>query len=145
MWKVLFGYRISEWTQMSILELFGYRNDSFQSDIFSSDIGITDVNVGCRISPTLRSMSMPTYAYYTLDFSGTWLALHWWNYLTWWYTCMKNKRFLSINQANIALPQEYGFWMICFNSWNGFDIQFFYNSALTPCPSPWWLGVRKMN
>jgi hypothetical protein len=42
---------------MSISELFRYRNDSFQSDIFSSDIGITDVNVGCRISPTLRSMS----------------------------------------------------------------------------------------
>jgi hypothetical protein len=26
------------------------------------DIGITDVDVGCRISPTLRSMWMPTYA-----------------------------------------------------------------------------------
>jgi hypothetical protein len=38
------------------------RNDSFQSDIFSSDTGITDVDVGCRISPTLRSISMPTYA-----------------------------------------------------------------------------------
>jgi hypothetical protein len=46
---------------MSISELFRYRNDSFQSDIFSSDIGITGVDVGCRISPTLRSMSMPTY------------------------------------------------------------------------------------
>jgi hypothetical protein len=46
---------------MSISELFRYRNDSFQSDIFSSDIGITDVDVGCQISPTLRSMSMPTY------------------------------------------------------------------------------------
>jgi hypothetical protein len=30
-------------------------------DIFVSDIGITDVDVGYRISPTLRSMSMPTY------------------------------------------------------------------------------------
>jgi hypothetical protein len=58
----IFGYRISEWTQMSISEPFQYRNDSFQSDIFSSDIGITDVDVGCRISPTSRSMSMPTYA-----------------------------------------------------------------------------------
>jgi hypothetical protein len=47
---------------MSISEPFRYRNDSFQSDILSSDIGITDVDVGCRISPTLRSMSMPTYA-----------------------------------------------------------------------------------
>ncbi len=46
-------FRISEWTQMSISELFWYRNDSFQSNIFSSDIGITDVDVGCRISPTL--------------------------------------------------------------------------------------------
>jgi hypothetical protein len=46
---------------MSISELFRYRNDNFQSDIFSSDIGITDVDVGCQISPTLRSMSMPTY------------------------------------------------------------------------------------
>jgi hypothetical protein len=41
---------------MSISEPFRYRND-----IFSSDIGITDVNVGCRILPTLRLMSMPTY------------------------------------------------------------------------------------
>jgi hypothetical protein len=48
---------------MSISEPFRYRNDSFQSDIFSSDIGITDVDVGSRISPILRSMSMPTYAY----------------------------------------------------------------------------------
>ncbi len=45
---------------MSISELFRYRNDTFQSDIFSSDIGITDVDVGCRISLILRSMSMPT-------------------------------------------------------------------------------------
>ncbi len=51
---------ISEWTQMSMSELFRYRNDNFQSDIFSSDIGITD-DVGCRISPTLRLMSLPTY------------------------------------------------------------------------------------
>jgi hypothetical protein len=43
-----------------------YRNDSFQSDIFSSDIGITDVDVGYRISPSLRSMSMPTYGYDSL-------------------------------------------------------------------------------
>jgi hypothetical protein len=48
---------------MSILKPFRYRNDSFQSDIFSSDIGVTDVDVGCRMSPILRSMSMPTYAY----------------------------------------------------------------------------------
>jgi hypothetical protein len=46
---------------MSISELFRYRNDDFQSDIFSSDIKITDVDVGCQISLTLRSMSMPTY------------------------------------------------------------------------------------
>jgi hypothetical protein len=43
---------------MSISEHFGYRNDGFHSDTFS-DIGITDVDVGCRISPTLRSMLMP--------------------------------------------------------------------------------------
>jgi hypothetical protein len=53
--------RISEWTLMSISEHFRYWNDSFQSDIFVSDIRITDVDVGCRISPTLASMSMPTY------------------------------------------------------------------------------------
>jgi hypothetical protein len=47
---------------MSISEHFRYRNGGFQSDIFVSDIGITDVDVGCRVSPTLRSMSMPTYA-----------------------------------------------------------------------------------
>jgi hypothetical protein len=46
--------QISEWAQMSISEHFRNRNDSFQSDIFVS--GITDVNVRCRISPTLRSM-----------------------------------------------------------------------------------------
>jgi hypothetical protein len=46
---------------MSISELFRYRNDSFQSDIFSSDIRITDVDVGCRILPRLRAMSMHTY------------------------------------------------------------------------------------
>jgi hypothetical protein len=61
--QIFFGYRISEWTQMSISELFQYRNDRFQSDIFSSNIGITDVDVGCRISQTIGSMSMPTYAY----------------------------------------------------------------------------------
>jgi hypothetical protein len=48
---------------MSISEHFRYRNNVFQSDIFVSDIGMTDVNVGCRISPILRSMSMPTYEY----------------------------------------------------------------------------------
>jgi hypothetical protein len=48
---------------MSISELFRYWKDSFQSDIFSSYIGIIDVDVGCRISPTIRSMSMPTYGY----------------------------------------------------------------------------------
>ncbi len=53
--------QISEWILMSILEHYRYPTDSFQSDIFFSDIGITDVNVGCRISPTLGSMSMPTY------------------------------------------------------------------------------------
>jgi hypothetical protein len=47
---------------MSISESFRYRNDSFQSDIFSSDIRITDVDVGCQMLLTLRSMSMPTYA-----------------------------------------------------------------------------------
>jgi hypothetical protein len=46
---------------MSISELFRYRDDSFQSDIFSSDIVITDVDVKCRISPTFRSVLMPTY------------------------------------------------------------------------------------
>jgi hypothetical protein len=48
---------------MSISEPFRYWNDVFQSDIFVSDIGITDVDVGYQISPTLRSMSMPTYGY----------------------------------------------------------------------------------
>ncbi len=48
---------------MSILEYFQYQNDSFQSDIFVSDIGITNVDVICRISPTLGSTSMPTYAH----------------------------------------------------------------------------------
>jgi hypothetical protein len=57
---------------MSISEPFRYRNDSFQSDIFSSDIRITDVDVGFRISPILRSMSMPTYAYkYSIHMKGT--------------------------------------------------------------------------
>jgi hypothetical protein len=56
-------YWISEWTRMLILEHFRYRNDVFQSDIFVSDIGIRDFDVGFRISPTLRSMSMPTYGY----------------------------------------------------------------------------------
>jgi hypothetical protein len=51
---------------MSISEHFRYRNDIFQSDIFVSYIGITDFDVGCRISPTLRSMSMPTYARWLL-------------------------------------------------------------------------------
>jgi hypothetical protein len=56
--------RILEWSLMSISEHFRYRNDVFQSNIFVSDIGLTDVDVGCRISPTLRSMSIPTYAHY---------------------------------------------------------------------------------
>jgi hypothetical protein len=51
---------------MSISEPFRYRNDVFQSDIFVSDIGITDVDVGYQISPTLRSMSTPTYGKLTL-------------------------------------------------------------------------------
>jgi hypothetical protein len=46
---------------MSISKHFRYRNNSFQSDIFVSDIGIADLDVGCQISLTLRSMSMPTY------------------------------------------------------------------------------------
>jgi hypothetical protein len=58
-----FQCRISELTLMSISEHFRYRNDVFQSDIFVFDIGITDVDVGYRISPTLRSMSMPTYGF----------------------------------------------------------------------------------
>jgi hypothetical protein len=37
--------------------------DSFQSEIFVSDIRITNVDVGCRISLTSRSISMPTYVY----------------------------------------------------------------------------------
>jgi hypothetical protein len=56
--------RISDWALMSISEHFRNQNDVFQSNIFVSDIGITDVNVGCRISPTMRSMSMPTYDVY---------------------------------------------------------------------------------
>jgi hypothetical protein len=48
---------------MSISEHFRYRNAGVQSDIFFSDIGITYVDVGYQISPTLRSMSMPTYAF----------------------------------------------------------------------------------
>jgi hypothetical protein len=58
---VINNFWISEWTQMSISEPFQYWNDSFQSNIFSSDIGITNVNVGYQILPTLRSMSMLTY------------------------------------------------------------------------------------
>ncbi len=46
--NIRFGYWIPEWTQMSISELFRYRNDSVQSNIFSSDIGITDVDIGCQ-------------------------------------------------------------------------------------------------
>jgi hypothetical protein len=39
---------------LPLLEHFRYWNYIFQSDIFVfvSDIGITDVDVGCRISPT---------------------------------------------------------------------------------------------
>ncbi len=48
---------------MSISEHFRYQNDVFHSNIFVSDIGITDVDVEGWISPTLRLMSMPTYAY----------------------------------------------------------------------------------
>jgi hypothetical protein len=55
---------------MSISELFRYQNDSFQSDIFSSDIKITDVDVGCRVSSTKRSMSMPTYGLQVSDSGG---------------------------------------------------------------------------
>jgi hypothetical protein len=46
---------------MSTSVHFQYLNGVFQSDIFVSDIGITDVDVGCQILLTLRSMSMPTY------------------------------------------------------------------------------------
>ncbi len=52
---------ILEWQFSAHCIFFRYWNGSLQSHIFSSDIGITDVNVGCRISLTLRSMSMPTY------------------------------------------------------------------------------------
>jgi hypothetical protein len=52
---------ISEW-RFSVRHIcFRYRTDVFQSDIYVSNIRITDVDIGCRISPTLRSMSMPTY------------------------------------------------------------------------------------
>ncbi len=37
---------------------------------FVSDIGITDVDVGCRISPTLKSMLMPTYDHYRVQGSN---------------------------------------------------------------------------
>jgi hypothetical protein len=46
----MFRYLISEWTLMSISDPFRYRSDSFQSNIFSSNIGVTDVDVGCRMS-----------------------------------------------------------------------------------------------
>jgi hypothetical protein len=39
---------------LPISERFRYRNDFFQSDVFFSDIGITDVDVGCRISPNIE-------------------------------------------------------------------------------------------
>jgi hypothetical protein len=55
---------------MSISEHFRYQTDVFQSNIFVSDIRITDVDVRCRISPTLRSMSMPTYAGHPWDRKG---------------------------------------------------------------------------
>jgi hypothetical protein len=55
---------------MSISEHFRYRNDVFQSDIFVSDIGLTDDDVGCRISPTLISLSMPTYEHDVLSLAG---------------------------------------------------------------------------
>jgi hypothetical protein len=74
---------------MSISELFQYRNDSFQSDIFSSDIVITDVDVGRQISPTLRSMSMPTGS----DFSVIISVLS--------KKCKKSKDFIT-KQANIT-------------------------------------------
>jgi hypothetical protein len=48
---------------MSISEHFQYRNDSLKSEIFVFVIGITDADVRCGISPTLRSMLMPTYEY----------------------------------------------------------------------------------
>jgi hypothetical protein len=57
---------------MSISEHFRYWNYVFQSDILVSDIGITDVDVGYQISPTLRSMSMPTYEQYTVQNEKDW-------------------------------------------------------------------------
>jgi hypothetical protein len=50
--KFNIGYRNELWCQY-LSGPFRYRCDSFQSDIFFSDIGITDVDVGCWISPTL--------------------------------------------------------------------------------------------
>ncbi len=41
MWKVFFGYRISEWTQSRYPNPSDIGMTVFQSDIFSSDIGIT--------------------------------------------------------------------------------------------------------
>ncbi len=80
--EVLFGNRISGRTLMSISELFWYRNDRFQSDIFSSDIGITDVDVGCRIPLTLRSMSMPTYGR-NITGKYNWSVLWFWSPSAW--------------------------------------------------------------
>ncbi len=47
MWLIFIGYRNG-------LGCRYHRNDSYQSDIFSSDIGITDVDIGCRISPIIE-------------------------------------------------------------------------------------------
>ncbi len=74
---------------MSISEHFRYRNDVFQSDIFVSEIGITDVDVGCWISPTLRSMSMPTYA-----------KNHW----QWWFAVARRR----LGIAELFTPQFLG-------------------------------------
>jgi hypothetical protein len=59
---------------MSISELFRYRNEKILSDIFCSDIGIRDVDVGYRISPTSRPMSMPTYGYVPANFQAEQLS-----------------------------------------------------------------------
>jgi hypothetical protein len=48
---------------MSISEHFDIGMTLF-SLTFVSDIGITDIDVGCRISPTLRSMSILTYEHF---------------------------------------------------------------------------------
>ncbi len=64
-----------------------YRNSSdirmtVFSLTFSSDIGITDVDVGCQISLTLRSMSMPTYVQWWASYFHKVTELLYFRY--WW-------------------------------------------------------------